>query len=327
MPLNKNAFFRYYIIDDCLRNKKYSMEKIIETIDNQLGIKISKSTIEKDFKNLKEFSEAPIKYNRLDNFYYYEKETYSISQANINEADLETMQLASFILEKYNHISIFNDLINFFEKIKKSIPNFDKINNQINSNFISTKIEIQVSKYYKTIVDCIKYYNVVILTYKPFDNENETIYHLHPYIIKENENRLYVIGYCEEFLKIRTFALDRIVSIEIDKTKKFISIPFDPVEFYKHSIGITTKETKPEKVRLRFTKFQSKYLISKPLHESQRLVRETKGFVEFEYFIHISYELESTILSWGDSVLVLSPKKLRNKIAEKIKGMLLNYEL
>lgn len=330
MPLNKNAFIRYHIIDNCLRsNQRYSIEKIIAAIENKLAVKISKSTIEKDFKNMRELPEplsyAPIKYNRLENYYFYENKTFSISQANINETDIETIQLASFILDKYQHISIIQDLLLLFGKIKNAIPNFDKINNSSNTTFISTKIEIQESKYYKTIIDCVKNYDVISLTYKAFDNENETIYNLHPYLIKENENRIYVIGYCEEYSKIRTFALDRIVSVRVEKSKKFISIPFDPVEFYKYSIGIISKETKPEKVKLCFTKLQSKYLLSKPLHASQRIVKETKTKVIFEFFVHISYELESKILSWGNSVEVISPKKLKQKIINQLKESLNQY--
>ena len=78
MPVNKSAFFRYLLIDRCLtrkNNKYHSKEEIIKFIDENLYDRISERTLLADMKEMKESDilgfYAPIKYNKLNNGYYY----------------------------------------------------------------------------------------------------------------------------------------------------------------------------------------------------------------------------------------------------------------
>ena len=67
------------------------------------------------------------------------------------------------------------------------------------------------------------------------------------------------------------------------------------------------------------------YLI-KPLHHSQRLVKEYgDGSIEISFLVKPNFELERLLLGFGESMEVLQPEKLRNRIAEKLRNAALKY--
>lgn len=76
--LTKNHYKRLCLIDSILRNSRYpSKEKIITHVTNKMiggdDRGVCESTIEKDMFTLKEWFDAPIKYSRKNNGYYYEE--------------------------------------------------------------------------------------------------------------------------------------------------------------------------------------------------------------------------------------------------------------
>ena len=61
MPLNKEAYLRYKIIDDCISNKRKpypSMEDIMVACEERIGKSFTISTIQKDIKAMKEASQG-----------------------------------------------------------------------------------------------------------------------------------------------------------------------------------------------------------------------------------------------------------------------------
>jgi len=88
MPYNKNASFRYRVIDHCLSNqgRDWTLEDLIEEISDQLGEQfgnykgISKRTVQGDINIMR--SEPPRGYAApiicRDGYYYYEDPEYSI---------------------------------------------------------------------------------------------------------------------------------------------------------------------------------------------------------------------------------------------------------
>ncbi|WP_373941603.1 hypothetical protein OEG92_18700 [Polaribacter sejongensis] len=77
--------------------------------------------------------------------------------------------------------------------------------------------------------------------------------------------------------KITSFCLDeRLREIRIFKRKMLEAIPFDHNAYFKDAIGILNDETKAEKIILQVANHHLKYLISKPIHASQRLILEPR---------------------------------------------------
>lgn len=115
-----------------------------------------------------------------------------------------------------------------------------------------------------------------------------------------------------------TFALDRILDIREEGLVYFCDAHFDPDTYFRDIIGVSIPEDGVvAEVHLKFNAQQAKYIYTKPLHPSQRVVEETAEYTAFAFRLIPNYELESLILSFGERVEVLRPERLREKVRER----------
>jgi len=147
---------------------------------------------------------------------------------------------------------------------------------------------------------------------------------IHPYLLKEYNNRWYVIGWDENEKDIRTFGLDRIRSIERVENP-YRKSDFDPREYFKYTIGIIAPQSKPPQIKIEFTKQQAQYLLTQPIHHSQRVLKETKEKVVFWFELHPTYEFISFILGSRDNAKVISPVWLKDRMKQILNRMVENY--
>jgi len=175
-------------------------------------------------------------------------------------------------------------------------------------------------------MDALKNKKVFSLEYKSFYSEKNTIQIIHPYLLKEYRNRWYIIGYNEEFKGIRTYCLDRIISINKASKIKFFNSGFNAKKYYKNVIGISVPGSAPVEIHLSFTKEQAQYVITQPLHSSQELVKETKDSVIFKYFLVPNFEFMAQVLGWGEEVEVVRPEEFKKKVKNLIQRMAVKYK-
>ena len=72
-----------------------------------------------------------------------------------------------------------------------------------------------------------------------------------------------------------------------------------------------------QEVQLLFSKLQAPYVITKPLHESQKDYEQENGLLVKLKLIP-NFELEQLILSFGENVEVISPEFFKQKIVNRI---------
>lgn len=154
-------------------------------------------------------------------------------------------------------------------------------------------------------------------SYRRHDNEPFVI---EPYCVKVSKQRWYVLGRTEKGM--RTYALDRIRSLEETGEKFTLPSGFDAAEYFSDSYGIYTVENvKPQTVLVRVGEGQDRYFDSLPLHHSQTLVRREGGFSVYGYHLVPTFDFIQELLSHGDALEVLSPEPLRRLVAGKTARM------
>lgn len=339
MSLHKHALIRYRIIDSMLRNKYKafpSIEDIRSKCEDSLfgsdwGDHISISTIEKDFKAMRSDEElgffAPIKYSRVEHGYYYTEEDYTIHNIPLKNEDIDAIKFASNTLMNFRESPMFAQFRFAIEKI------FDRLN--ISSDVQDERLDKLVQfdsfpnypgkEFLQPLYTAIKDYHQVELVYKRFNSRKESTRVIHPYLLKEYKHRWYLIGYVEEKESLSTYALDRMVKVELKEDDFIIQSSFHPESFFKYSFGITHNDEKSYKVLLKFPKHQKGYLLTQPLHGSQKILKEEEENFVLELEVYITYELIERILGYGENIEVLSPPELKEKITERLKLALDNY--
>jgi predicted DNA-binding transcriptional regulator YafY len=120
--------------------------------------------------------------------------------------------------------------------------------------------------------------------------------------------------------------LERIEKCQLGKETFRIAENFRSDLFFEHSIGITEKQEEPSEVVLAFDMVPGKYLLTQPIHASQRLLKEDKNEIQISLKVLLTPELFTFIMGYGSQVRVLKPTSLKKEITKRLKSALDQYE-
>lgn len=158
-----------------------------------------------------------------------------------------------------------------------------------------------------------------------FIHENFTLktfktYEISPLLLKEYENRWYVIGVPEGTEEIRTFGIDRITELTVGKFSKIIKESYEQeLKVFDSIIGLDYENKQPIKIRLLVNDPHINYMRSLPIHSSQVIhPQDENGQYFTDFFLVPNYEFKAQVLKMGSNAVVVSPDEFK----EEIKGML-----
>jgi predicted DNA-binding transcriptional regulator YafY len=175
------------------------------------------------------------------------------------------------------------------------------------------------------LYDAILNKRVLNILYKSFTARESSNYVVHPQLLKEFNNRWFLI--CFHKGKMYNLALDRMESITIEEKIEYIDKDLDGDEYFKDIVGVTVSETMaPRNVVFFVDSSNAPYVKTKPLHKSQEIISETEKGTVFKICVQINYELERLLLGFGECLIVHKPRKLRLRMEEKFKAGVKNYE-
>ena len=329
MPVNKSAMLRYRIIDGCLINslRKFpTMEFILERIEEQIGVPISSSMFSKDLQQMKNMG-APIEYDRYSKGYFYSQVGYSMQEFPLTSDEIEALDFSTALLQQLKGTKMFEQFENAINKVIEGYR-ISKITGVSESHILQIEEPIKIggSEWLELILKSIVNKEVLKVKYNAFGKDAKE-HDFSPYLLKEYRNRWYAIGFSVTSNYVVTFALDRIKTITKSNAKYFTDPHFNPTDFFKYSIGIIQRHSKkPEKIILSFSTEQAPYILSQPLHQSQKTITENDNELQVELFVYITQELKMTILSYGKNVKVISPTVLKKEIKEIIQKMSILYK-
>jgi predicted DNA-binding transcriptional regulator YafY len=335
MPHIKNALIRYRIIDRCIRNKYRpypSKKELREACEENLfgsnyGEHICDSTIEKDLFNMRMDHDAPIKYSKKNDGYYYEDPNYSINDIPLTEDDLESIQFAVYTLQQFREVDMFKQFGQAIDKI------VDRVAIESKQSLSSENPIVQFETAYSTggneflppLYDAIINKKKVGFDYKSFKSSGTKERVVSPLLLKEYRNRWYLISFDESKNDIITFALERMENLQTTEWTAILPSDFNPLEYFEFSTGITAFKGEPELIEIKADVISAKYILSQPFHHTQKLISETSDYCIFELKVFVSEELIRSILSFGGEIEVLSPVNLRSILKQRSAELFQKY--
>lgn len=335
MPANKLALIRYKTIDACLRNRQrlWTLDDLIDAVSDALydyeGIDsgISRRTIQLDIQNMRSDKlgyNAPIVVHQRK-YYTYDDPEYSITNNALSDHDLEVLQDTLRLLGQFQGFNYFEDIGAMVSKIESRI---DLHTTKQNKYIDFEKNELLVGlNWIDVLLKAIKQRSPVIIGYQSFKARTPIYRTYHPYLLKEYRNRWFLLANEDKKKILYTLALDRMKSIELsDEVSFFPATHFDPNTFYDDVIGVSKNiGNKTMNIVLQFDNSNAPYVITKPLHSSQKVLSYEDGILTVEINVVHNYELERVILGFGESVTVISPSLLKKRILKKHNAAIANY--
>ena len=231
------------------------------------------------------------------------------------------------MLKQFKDFSLFSELGGIIQKLE------DKI--YVEKTDQPAVIHLDKNEGLKGLCFLDELYQAIIkklvlkISYKSFKARQANEIVLHPFILKEFNNRWFIVGKNEQNTKMMTLALDRIVSIDFDLSLSHINEPFDGDLFYKNTIGVTVlSDDQIDRVVFKLNKSNTPYAITKPFHATQKVIeKDEDGSTTFEMYVHHNFELERIILGFGDAIEVIEPSFLRRRIKGVLRKALEGYQV
>ncbi|MCA1762544.1 MAG: WYL domain-containing protein [Flavobacteriales bacterium] len=292
---------RYQLIIKKLKPNTYTSMREMEEFLNGHGFENSRRTVQRDFEKIRYEIGVEIVYNRSRNGYSITSE----SRINV-EQFLRLANLAQITQIIAGPIAREKELLNYvsFEAqgsligLKHIAPLFQAIRKRL-------KVEINHSAFYRNTAHHYK---------------------LQPYLLKEYNERWYVVAWVEEKDEFRSFGIDRIDALQVTDECFDRDAHPDPADLFKDTIGIIHSDKKAELVELAFEPFIGKYIKTLPLHDSQVIVIDNDRELRIQLMVIPNIELERKILSYGSKVKVNQPDWLAEEIASELKKSIAQYK-
>lgn len=323
MATNKHALIRYKVLDRCFGKKyrRYFIEDLIEECSNAISehtgsiSTISRRQIFDDINFMKSEAGyfAPIESVRDGRrvYYKYSEPGFSIENSPLNHHEKEQLKNAVEIFGRVKGLSKYEWMGELETKLSDSIT--EKMAEIIS---FEQNPYLKGIEYLNPLYNYIRNKTVLNIRYKSFKMEEATQIVMHPHYLKQFNNRWFLFGLNDQYQSLQNLALDRIESIEI-QTMDYIENSIDFEDYFEEIIGVTNSfEQEEEEIILEFSEHRLPYVISKPIHGSQK-IREGKVYLKLK----INNELISLLLSFGSDLQVIAPDLLKEKISEEIEKM------
>lgn len=331
MANTKNAQLRYRVLDKCFRNHlspmtfeelKNEIDRVMEDLDSNIPL-ISDRTLREDIRIMRAESgfDAKIKSRMFPDGkyrYYYEIPNFSIFKSNISEKDYNTLQSTIEMLCRYRGLPSTA----WLEEVITSLEyRFDlKVNRKTLVSFEQNS-ELKGLEHLSSLIDATMEQQALDIIYRSYRGKERT-YAISPYYIKQYNGRWFLFGLDNATSRLMNLALDRIVSFKQSSEPYVPNTDFDFDTYFDDIIGVTVPDAdvKKESIELRFAEGRYPYVVSKPIHPSQKVIDPQTHIVSIS--VKPNRELYQRLFSFIPDVEVLSPEWLRNEIAERLKTAL-----
>jgi predicted DNA-binding transcriptional regulator YafY len=163
------------------------------------------------------------------------------------------------------------------------------------------------------------------IDYRPFEGESaiEVCYPL--YLKQFNQRWFLVVQKANNTNETQHYSLDRIEKVKVTGQHFFYPTHFDSEVYFEDVIGVTVNPGPVETIKFRVKKPRAYYISTKPIHLSQKQLKENRDPNESFLYFHISVipnkELYATFLEFGPDLEVLSPNSVRDALKEMIVNM------
>lgn len=339
MPTNKNAFIRYKYLDRLLSDHYhyYDIHDLTEIVNEMLyndGFpEVTQRCIEKDLNTLEyaPFS-APIRRFNWNGkrCIAYSDRSFSIFKQEMSREERNFLREVLSTLGQFDGLDNFKWLDDFKIGLgledRKQIISFSHNPYLWNSNLLGT------------LFDNISNEVVIRLSYHTFADPTVRSIVFHPYLLKQYNDRWFLLGAADDDGKILTFALDRIDKVEPLPEKNYLQCPENLSDRFEDIVGVTLYEGRPiEHIVFWVSDACKDYIMTKPIHESQTSIKgeeesnlhekhpQLEGGAFFSIDCIPNYELIRELCSFGKDLIALEPSSIQNEVFNRISVMLENY--
>lgn len=167
----------------------------------------------------------------------------------------------------------------------------------------------------ETVIKAMKESRKLSFSYQKYGKQQpDADREVSPYCVKLFRQRWYVLGPIANG-EMRLFSLDRMGDVTLQKEKFKMDKNFDAIAYFSESYGVMVDHrVNTERIVLRAYGLEPYYLRDLPLHHSQREIRTTDEYCDFELRLKPTSDFKGKLLQRAEWIEVLKPQSLIDDI-------------
>ena len=181
-------------------------------------------------------------------------------------------------------------------------------------------------QYLQPIINAMKQDPKLQMTYHKFGQQESYTITIEPYAIKVFKQRWYLLAKIPKRETPTIYALDRVEQlVETEETFQFPE-DFDTEAFFRDCYGVLSTDDKAQHIVIRAYAPYMNYVRTLPLHHSQKEIKSTAQYADFEYHLKPTFDFRQELLAQGHDVEVLLPAQFREEMKMMLEKMLGRYQ-
>ena len=300
--MKASEIFKQYIwlTDTIYRSGGISLQELNERwvrTEMSGGVPMTRMTFNRHKNAIEEIFGLCIECQRKGGYYYYIENEEVLKNNNLQDWLLDSLSISNMLMESGS----LKDRI-----VLENIP--------------------AGKEYLQPIINAMKQDHRLMMTYRKFGQTTGYTITIEPYAIKVFKQRWYLLAKDNKRESPTIYALDRILALEETEESFVYPSDFDTELFFKDCYGVLcgTKD-KAQKIVIRTYPPFTNYLRTLPIHHSQKEVKTTPDYADFEFYLCPTFDFRQELLSQCNEVEVLKPGKLREEMKEMIGKMMERY--
>ncbi len=298
-----------------------------ETLQKEL--ECSRATVTRVIEEMRLHFNAPLKYDRERNGYYYDTETgknFELPGVWFNASELYALLATQQFLEQAQPGLLDNQLNPLKTRVEKILSTA-----QLDKSEVSRRVRIlrmtgrtTSSEHFQTVAGAVLQRKRLAIRYHARGKDEESQREVSPQRLTHYRDNWYLDAWCHQRDGLRSFAVDRLCEVKVleqrarDITEKELDAHF------ASGYGIFAGTPKHTAI-LRFTPERARWVADEQWHPQQ----QGRTLVDGSYELRIPYsdprELVMDVLKHGAEVEVIEPEALRRTVSEHLRQAAAKY--
>ena len=301
--MKPSGIFKQYIwiINTIYRSKYITLQELNERwVQTEMseGMPMNRITFNRHRAAIEEMFDISIECQRKGGYFYYIDNEEVFKNNNLQHWLLDSLSISNMLMES----SLLKERI-----MLENIP--------------------AGKQYLQPIVNAMKQDHKLQMTYHKFGQQESYTITIEPYAIKVFKQRWYLLAKNPKREAPTVYALDRVKQLmETEETFQFPE-DFNTEAFFRDCYGVINTDDKAQRIVIRANAPYMNYVRTLPLHHSQKEIKTTDQYADFEFYLKPTFDFRQELLAQGHDVEVLLPAQFRKEMKEMLEKMLGQYQL
>jgi predicted DNA-binding transcriptional regulator YafY len=325
MPRSDQQIRQWIALKFLEANGRATLRRLTSELDDTCH----ERTIRRDLEALS-LAGFPIYTEREDGkTYWVLSDTYRRFPIPLTPTDLFALHCSRELLRPLEGTFVGDSLNSLFQKARSMLSRghrsyLDLLQKGFSIGWMPHKHYEDYQAHIEQIREAIEEWRTIEVRYVPLRSVRASTRRIDPYVLRYQNGSLYLIGYDHLRKDERTFAVDRIRSLQITDDSFQMPLYFSVVDYFKDAFGVFRGS--PEEVELVFETQAARWVKERVWHDSQQVTPLKRGKIRMNLRVSVTPELIAWVLGFGSQVRVIRPDSLSKAVRNEAWKLLGKYQ-